>query len=157
MFCQEDRAMLCTECDIPIHKANELTQKHNRFLLTGVRLSASSSASSSNASDFATESQMIKSFVSNKLPKPNSYQKGPSLSQENSVPNTSSISEYLMETLPGWLVDDFLDPPCFPPGLCKICRKLDTLLEHTQHTYSDTYNRKQKKSKCTCGYKSLFG
>ncbi|CAF2146150.1 unnamed protein product [Brassica napus] len=35
LFCQEDRAILCRECDIPIHQANEHTKKHNRFLLTG--------------------------------------------------------------------------------------------------------------------------
>ncbi|KAF2322828.1 hypothetical protein GH714_031190 [Hevea brasiliensis] len=32
LFCQEDRAVLCRECDIPIHKANEHTKKHNRML-----------------------------------------------------------------------------------------------------------------------------
>lgn len=39
VFCQEDRAILCRECDDSIHKANEHTQKHNRFLLSGVKLS----------------------------------------------------------------------------------------------------------------------
>ncbi|GFP88273.1 B-box zinc finger protein 20 [Phtheirospermum japonicum] len=38
LFCQEDRALLCRESDVPIHKANELTKKHNGFLLTGVKL-----------------------------------------------------------------------------------------------------------------------
>ncbi|XP_058213224.1 B-box zinc finger protein 21-like isoform X1 [Rhododendron vialii] len=147
LFCQEDRAMLCTECDIPIHKANELTEKHNRFLLTGARLSASSS-SSSNVGDFATDSPIFKSSVSNRQSKPSSYRKGPSSStsshcradmdccpsQENSasLSNTSSISEYLMETLPGWRVDDFLDPSCSHPGLCKVCSKLGTLITRTQ-------------------------
>ncbi|KAK1303174.1 B-box zinc finger protein 20 [Acorus calamus] len=42
LFCQEDRAILCSECDSPIHTANPLTQKHNRFLLTGVRVSSAS-------------------------------------------------------------------------------------------------------------------
>ncbi|KAJ6365200.1 hypothetical protein OIU76_030050 [Salix suchowensis] len=27
LFCQEDRAILCRECDLSIHKANEDTQK----------------------------------------------------------------------------------------------------------------------------------
>ncbi|XP_059287164.1 B-box zinc finger protein 20-like [Lycium ferocissimum] len=47
LFCQQDRAILCRECDIPIHKANEHTQKHNRYLLTGVKLSANSALYSS--------------------------------------------------------------------------------------------------------------
>lgn len=39
MFCQQDRAVLCKDCDIPIHAANEHTRKHSRFLLTRVELS----------------------------------------------------------------------------------------------------------------------
>ncbi|KAL2538278.1 putative salt tolerance-like protein [Forsythia ovata] len=35
LFCQQDRAILCKECDESIHSANEHTSKHNRFLLTG--------------------------------------------------------------------------------------------------------------------------
>ncbi|KAE9448253.1 hypothetical protein C3L33_19829, partial [Rhododendron williamsianum] len=148
LFCQEDRAMLCTECDIPIHKANELTEKHSRFLLTGARLSASSS-SSSNVGDFATDSPIFKSSVSNKQSKPSSYRKGPSpstsshcradmdccpsLENSASLSNTSSISEYLMETLPGWRVDDFLDPSCSHPGLCKF---LDHDLESVLYPFT---------------------
>jgi hypothetical protein len=37
-FCLEDRALLCRDCDISIHTANELAQKHTRFLLTGIRV-----------------------------------------------------------------------------------------------------------------------
>lgn len=116
LFCQEDRAILCRDCDIPIHKANEHTQKHSRFLLTGDRLSASSS---SNGCDLATDSQ-IKSSVSKKLTKPSFKNKDPlpsasthfraymyhCSSQENLESDTSSISEYLMETLPGWQFSD---------------------------------------------------
>ncbi|TKY75213.1 B-box zinc finger protein 21 [Spatholobus suberectus] len=40
VFCQQDRAVLCKECDVPIHSANDLTKKHNRFLLTGIKFSA---------------------------------------------------------------------------------------------------------------------
>jgi hypothetical protein len=40
----------------------------------------------------------------------------------DSVPlSTSSISEYLMETLPGWRVEDFLDPSIAINGFCKVC------------------------------------
>ncbi|GMP47631.1 hypothetical protein CsSME_00015290 [Camellia sinensis var. sinensis] len=146
LFCQEDRAILCRECDIPIHKANEHTLKHNRFLLTGVKLScpSSSSSSSSNGFDLPTYSHIKSSVISNQSSNPTSsihYDKAslPStnttpckanhdhdhhyryVSQENSVSlSTSSISEYLMETLPGWRVDDFLDPSCFPHGFCKF-------------------------------------
>lgn len=47
LFCQQDRAIMCRECDLPIHKANEHTQKHNRYLLTGIKLSANSALYSS--------------------------------------------------------------------------------------------------------------
>nr|DAD32523.1 TPA_asm: hypothetical protein HUJ06_011374 [Nelumbo nucifera] len=36
LICQEDKAILCRECNLPIHMANDHTKKHNRFLLTGV-------------------------------------------------------------------------------------------------------------------------
>lgn len=38
-FCQADRAVLCRDCDLSIHSANELTAKHNRFLVPGARVS----------------------------------------------------------------------------------------------------------------------
>ncbi|KAL1178509.1 hypothetical protein V6Z11_A03G102200 [Gossypium hirsutum] len=47
VFCTSDEATLCAPgnsmyCDVPIHLANQYTQKHDRFLLTGVKLSATS-------------------------------------------------------------------------------------------------------------------
>ncbi|KAK3195402.1 hypothetical protein Dsin_026712 [Dipteronia sinensis] len=70
LFCQEDRAILCRECDLPIHKANEHTKKHNRFLLTGVKLSASSlyplnsSSSSIDIDDEKKKNRIIPSHSS---------------------------------------------------------------------------------------------
>ncbi|PWZ28974.1 B-box zinc finger protein 20 [Zea mays] len=40
VFCMEDRAILCPDCDDPIHSAYDLTAKHTRFLLVGAKLSA---------------------------------------------------------------------------------------------------------------------
>ncbi|MCO5608412.1 hypothetical protein L7F22_062622 [Adiantum nelumboides] len=37
-FCVEDRAVLCRDCDVSIHTANNLTRKHKRFLVSGVRV-----------------------------------------------------------------------------------------------------------------------
>ncbi|XP_017971539.1 PREDICTED: B-box zinc finger protein 20 isoform X2 [Theobroma cacao] len=135
LFCQEDRAILCRECDLPIHRTNEHTQKHNRFLLTGVKLSSSSSSpclnptsSSSNGHNATTidsetkSSQSCKRFrsVSNneifsspsiEKPLPSTTDKVEDNCTSDTVSiSTSSISEYLMETLPGWRVDDFLEP-----------------------------------------------
>ncbi|XP_047336189.1 B-box zinc finger protein 21-like [Impatiens glandulifera] len=88
LFCQQDRAILCIDCDYSIHKANEHTQNHNRFLLTGTKLSVDSNS------------------VSQLTPPPAAVAM-PVVSPDNGT--SSSISEYLIETLPGWRVDDFLD------------------------------------------------
>ncbi|XVE93712.1 hypothetical protein REPUB_Repub01dG0217800 [Reevesia pubescens] len=147
LFCQEDRAILCRECDLPIHRANEHTQKHNRFLLAGVKLSSSfslnptSSSSNGYAATIDSEtrsytSQSSKRFrsVSNNdqiLISPSSEKPLPSSTTYRVVEDnytsdtaasisTSSISEYLMETLPGWRVDDFLEPSSpTANGFCK--------------------------------------
>ncbi|KAJ6927289.1 hypothetical protein NC651_011377 [Populus alba x Populus x berolinensis] len=130
LFCQEDRAILCRECDLPIHEANEHTQKHNRFLLTGVRLSASSSsslhaASSTSTNNFdanidTTSNRNHQPYLKNSdeiLSSPSvetasattAYNFEENHVSDNGSISTSSISEYL-ETVPGWCIDDFLDP-----------------------------------------------
>ncbi|KAL3515120.1 hypothetical protein ACH5RR_022022 [Cinchona calisaya] len=135
LFCQQDRALLCRECDVPIHKANEHTQKHNRFLLTGVKLSASSSehrtsSSSSRVTNATKSGSKDASSINDPYDlRPNSTVKTSEstsnnfsfeiessycTNQEAGSVYTSSISEYLMETLPGWHVEDFLDPSCSP-------------------------------------------
>lgn len=141
LFCQQDRAILCRECDISIHSANEKIQKHNRFLLTGVKLSATTALYSSLDSTLANVSETVplikckKTLTDEPVPvisKPTSTI--PSTTSEpvkpviadrgggsvqlmnaggnNGSSSTSSISEYLMEILPGYHVDDFLDSPC---------------------------------------------
>lgn len=133
LFCKEDRAILCKECDFPIHKANEHTQKHNRFLLTGVKLSsavlASYNSQTSSSSISPTGSAASNAGTNFKTRSGNSGMKSNSISsttestpnyfqvdciQEGSV-STSSISEYLIETLPGWHVEDFLEYPSSSP------------------------------------------
>ncbi|XWS54969.1 hypothetical protein CRYUN_Cryun10bG0135100 [Craigia yunnanensis] len=92
LFCQEDRAILCRECDLPIHRANEHTQKHN-------------------------------SCPSIEKPFPSTtYRVEDNYTSDTASISTSSISEYLMETLPGWRVDDFLEPSSAATanGFCKV-------------------------------------
>ncbi|KAK6938895.1 B-box-type zinc finger [Dillenia turbinata] len=143
LFCQEDRAILCRDCDLPIHKANEHTQKHNRFLLTGIKLSpnsalySTSNESSADVSDSSIVRNNIK-FDQSLTKKPMfvspEYENQPATSTittTNHINNkigdhdnlvsyqgvsTSSISEYLIETLPGWHVEDLLDSSY---GFCK--------------------------------------
>ncbi|KAJ8767162.1 hypothetical protein K2173_013559 [Erythroxylum novogranatense] len=128
LFCQEDRAILCRECDLPIHKANEHTQKHSRFLLAGVqqpKLVAEAVRTSSRSSQPFVSNQ---SSISNELlSSPSVNRASPSISpniddnqpiDNGSISTSRSISDYL-ETLPGWRVDDFLDPSYTNSGFPK--------------------------------------
>ncbi|CAN7123356.1 unnamed protein product [Brassica rapa subsp. narinosa] len=129
LFCQEDRAILCKDCDSSIHSANEHVKKHDRFLLTGVKLSATSSVYKPTSESFSSSQDCY-------VPGPHSSKKPLSASQSNSskiqltskivgdatvnqLGSTSTISEYLMDTLPGWHVEDFLDSSLPPFGFSK--------------------------------------
>ncbi|XP_076948653.1 B-box zinc finger protein 21-like [Bidens hawaiensis] len=103
LFCQQDRAILCKDCDLAIHKVNQHTLNHNRFLLTGVKVSPTSSVySPQETKDDGVADKQQKPVCSMIMNQPSTV-KTPSST-------TSSISEYLIETLPGWHVEDFLDP-----------------------------------------------
>ena len=45
IFCVEDRALFCRDCDEPIHSAGNLAANHQRFLATGIRVALSSRCS----------------------------------------------------------------------------------------------------------------
>lgn len=136
LFCQEDRAILCRECDLPIHRANEHTQNHNRFLLTGVKLSGTSFDPSASSPINGTDRVMSGLETRSSRPKLNRHR---SVSNENASSSckvednvasdtgsvsTSSISEYLTETIPGYCFEDLLDASFAPNnanGFCKVC------------------------------------
>ncbi|XP_076893355.1 B-box zinc finger protein 24 [Bidens hawaiensis] len=44
IFCVEDRALFCRDCDEPVHSAGSLAANHQRFLATGIRVALSSGA-----------------------------------------------------------------------------------------------------------------
>lgn len=113
LFCQQDRAILCTSCDIRIHKANEFLQKHNRFVITGVKLISVSLSDGSDEKLFE-EPVFDTPLVSNppsisNMPKITTEKDGRKKVNEVGDVSTSSISEYLIETLPGWHVEELLD------------------------------------------------
>ncbi|XP_058098696.1 B-box zinc finger protein 20-like [Magnolia sinica] len=128
LFCREDRAILCRECDLPIHTANEMTKKHNRFLLTGVKLSSSSSTSTpaqfNNMSQAIDNGKKSVSFETNLATEKTSTDAA--RSEEEAC--TSSISEYLIKMLPGWHVEDLLDSSA-TDGLCKTTDDLFPFLD----------------------------
>ncbi|KZV18853.1 B-box zinc finger protein 20 [Dorcoceras hygrometricum] len=135
LFCHQDRAILCEDCDASIHKANVHTQKHTRFLLTGVIPSSTSSPSdvSDTVPSYTNPQQSKNMPVSASIPftsKNRTAQCTPvepcdkaqvhfaSGGNLNGSVSASTISEYLMETLPGWHVEDFLDSTT-SYGFCK--------------------------------------
>ncbi|KAL5214108.1 hypothetical protein ABZP36_003260 [Zizania latifolia] len=95
LFCKEDRAILCRECDIGVHTTSELTRRHSRFLLTGVRLSSAPIDSPAPSSEEEVEEDRCSPCSG-------------AGTAAASASDGSSISEYLTKTLPGWHVEDFL-------------------------------------------------
>lgn len=134
MFCQEDRAILCRDCDVPIHSANHLTMKHNRFLLTGLRLSSAPiSSSSSPEEEMVVAGNNNSNLNSKSVPERSQDKAFPAddsvlRSSDSSITTStfaaaataapaasnsstgggSSISDYLIKMCPGWRVEDLL-------------------------------------------------
>jgi hypothetical protein len=100
VFCVEDRAILCADCDEPIHSANDLTAKHSRFLLVGAKLSTRCCESDSDdgAQEPADSSSTDRSSLLLQC----------TSDDDNSNGNGAMISDYLTNICPGWRVDDLL-------------------------------------------------
>ncbi|KAK1433621.1 hypothetical protein QVD17_10534 [Tagetes erecta] len=115
LFCHEDRAILCKNCDVNIHKVNEHKMNHCRFLLTGIKLSPVALLSKSGDEEPISVKKPVAVAVSASVV--NQTQKiitvgAPKLNGSGyGCLGGSSISEYLIETLPGWHVEDLLDSP----------------------------------------------
>ncbi|KAL0456253.1 UNVERIFIED_CONTAM: B-box zinc finger protein 24 [Sesamum latifolium] len=88
IFCVEDRALFCKDCDEPIHSANSRAANHQRFLATGIRVALSTSCNKDN----------VKSHPEPKPPKLSSQQIGLKTPSQH----VSGI------TSPSWAVDDLL-------------------------------------------------
>ncbi|TKY67604.1 B-box zinc finger protein 21 [Spatholobus suberectus] len=128
VFCKEDRAILCRECDLSIHGVNEHTKKHNRFLLAGVKIGAASSDPTSLISSNTTATE-VRATSRSKTNRPSSLFSnenigssrtvGDNLACDTGSVSTSSISEYLIETIPGYCVEDLLDASFASNGFSK--------------------------------------
>lgn len=99
-----------------IHSANEHTLKHDRFLLTGVKLSASSSSQETTSPSNSAPDSLLDVSHQKTIPLSSTVSK---IGVETTG-SASSISEYLIETLPGWQVEDFLDSYSVPFGFSKV-------------------------------------
>jgi hypothetical protein len=110
VFCVEDRAILCADCDEPVHSANELTAKHSRFLLVGAKLSAEpvdqEIPSPDASSDDHDDSSASVTEVDNSAVLEANHGNGGG--EVGAGHDSSSISDYLTNICPGWRVEDIL-------------------------------------------------
>ncbi|KAK3017352.1 hypothetical protein RJ639_006606 [Escallonia herrerae] len=90
IFCVEDRALFCRDCDEPIHSAGSLAANHQRLLATGIRV-----ALSSNSPKEPEKSPL-------EPPPPPSTKNAQQISVENPAQQVPSFSS------PSWAVDDLL-------------------------------------------------
>ncbi|VAH50040.1 unnamed protein product [Triticum turgidum subsp. durum] len=104
LFCKEDRAILCRECDVQVHTVSELTRRHGRFLLTGVRVSSAPAESPAPSGQEEEEGNSTSPCNADSC----SGDASGTASASATASDGSSISEYLTKTLPGWHVEDFL-------------------------------------------------
>ncbi|PWA87920.1 B-box-type zinc finger [Artemisia annua] len=118
LFCQQDRAILCKDCDDGIHNVNQHTKNHNRFVLTGVKLSPTATLYSNNNSPVVDPTPIMKDVGIEKKKcqqdvngsDHGSKKRQQEVNGSGHGSDTSSISEYLIDMLPGWHVEDLLDP-----------------------------------------------
>ncbi|GAU50927.1 hypothetical protein TSUD_411240 [Trifolium subterraneum] len=68
IFCVEDRALFCKDCDEPIHVAGSLSANHQRFLATGIRVALSSSCTKDNENSQVEPSNPDTQHVPGKVP-----------------------------------------------------------------------------------------
>nr|AFK39212.1 unknown [Medicago truncatula] len=87
VFCVEDRALFCKDCDEPIHVAGSLSGNHQRFLATGIRVALASSCTKDNEKSQVEPSN------------PDTQQVPVKVSPPQQVPSFASP----------WAVDDFLE------------------------------------------------
>ncbi|MCL7040125.1 hypothetical protein MKW94_005580 [Papaver nudicaule] len=99
IFCVEDRALFCKDCDEPIHSAGSISSNHQRFLATGIRVALNSS--------FAKEVEK----QNPEPPKKENLQPFAVKQTVQTVPQQPSNHA----NSPTWAVDDFLQFSDFEP------------------------------------------
>ncbi|KVI00461.1 B-box zinc finger protein 25-like [Cynara cardunculus var. scolymus] len=95
IFCVEDRALFCRDCDEPIHSAGSLAANHQRFLATGIRVALSSSSA-----------QEAPEKSHHEPPPPSSKNVTDHVPQV--VPMKTPTHQVSGYTSPSWAVDDLL-------------------------------------------------
>ncbi|XP_061993066.1 B-box zinc finger protein 24 [Rosa rugosa] len=70
IFCVQDRALFCQDCDESIHSANSLSANHQRFLATGIRVALSSPCTKDAETSSLEPPNHSPQLVSTKVPTP---------------------------------------------------------------------------------------
>ncbi|KAM5570181.1 B-box zinc finger protein 24 [Rosa sericea] len=68
IFCVEDRALFCQDCDESIHSGNSLSANHQRFLATGIRVALSSPCTKDAETSSVEPPNHSPQMVSTKVP-----------------------------------------------------------------------------------------
>ncbi|KAJ4982223.1 hypothetical protein NE237_033060 [Protea cynaroides] len=113
LFCREDIAILCVDCDFSIHTANEHTTLCLSFLYNH-----NYQCLLIESCNTAVPTEINPSQVPLKK-KPN-FLLMPPLLMTPKIVDDVSISEYMIEKLSGWQVDEFLDSSA-PFSFCQVC------------------------------------
>lgn len=126
VVCREDRAFLCRRCDISVHTATKLAEKHQRFLLTGVTIAlqslSSNSAEESASAEASDEAGKCASEGEPSSSKSNNHQQlVPDLgltSSENGkhYGKSGKFDKNMATSVPHWRVDELLDIPGLADG-----------------------------------------
>lgn len=119
VFCLEDRAMLCRDCDESVHSPDTLAAKHQRFLATGIRVALNPQSS---------ESHGLTEF--NKQPIPVSNSTAPVQDGSRMGSTNSSSAKPMPYGEQYWSVDELLPLPDFeskgdPDGLGEFDWEVD--------------------------------
>jgi hypothetical protein len=149
LFCKEDRAILCRDCDVPIHTSSDLTKKHTRFLLTGVRLSSAPITGSCSAPSEIIEQEVEKQTITESnscSSKAISQEEAGSCSGSAMSNNSSSISNYLINMLPGWHVEEFLSGDGAATGGLPVNAPFVSISSHGFYQVSDWEQKNRRKT-----------
>uniref|UniRef100_A0A2N9J858 B box-type domain-containing protein n=1 Tax=Fagus sylvatica TaxID=28930 RepID=A0A2N9J858_FAGSY len=115
LFCLEDRALLCTNCDVSTHMGSLYSSSHQRFLNSGVEVALQSSIINNNIGLNTRNSSLPISATSFNFLADNESRTTMTMEVEAGFTETRSIfsSEPHLAPGPSWSLDEIFDPNNF--------------------------------------------
>ncbi|CAL0334135.1 unnamed protein product [Lupinus luteus] len=149
IFCVEDRALFCKDCDEPIHSAGSLSSNHQRFLATGIRVALSSNSIKGNEENHSETSNVNAQQVPVKI----SSQQVPSFTPSWSVGDLLELTDFespdKKESLEfgelEWLADEGLFSEQFPQETLAAAQVPQLPVTHTSSVASYKASKSYKK------------